>query len=85
MYHISTENLLKMNWIAVYLVQNHFKGEVVVWDSHLALQRKYKLICLKYHMQNDPKRVWSCEDKLHSGTVVLDHFAQMLLNYICPV
>ena len=84
-YDVTTESILKMNWIATYLVSSYFPGEVVVWDSHMALQKKYKMICLKYALRDDPKRIWVCEDALHSGSVVLDHYAQMLLNYLCPV
>ena len=84
-YGVSTEALLKMNWIATYLVQSHFRGQITVWDSHMALQKRYKFICLKYKMMDDPRRLWSCQDKLHSGSVITDQFAQMLLNHLCAV
>ena len=72
-----------MNRIAKEIVQEHYPQHVFIWDSHLALQAKYKELCLKYWVKSDAKRMWACHDTIHSGSIIYDHYAQMLLNFLC--
>ena len=82
-YSVTSEALEKMNGIAARLARDHFPRDVFIWDSHLQLQQRYKEICLRYRVPSDAKRMWSCHDTLHSGTIIYNHYAQMLLNFLC--
>ena len=56
-----------------------------VWDSHINFMNDWKSICLKPDIEftAEEKREWRRDDWVHPGPIVMDHMADMLLNYIC--
>ncbi len=63
------------------------REEVIVWDSHLALQLKFAEICSKYAQtlksMDGKTEHWRCWNSAHSGKIMFEHYAQMLVNYLC--
>lgn len=56
---------------------------VVVWDSTLPLSRAYTLECLAHPKTTPDTFWWKCNDKRHVGYILVDQYADMLLNYAC--
>ena len=65
----------------------HDDDIIIVWDSHLDLQLRYRDICKKYPeiAGKDPilGAEWDCNNACHSGMVMYFHYAQMLFNSLC--
>ncbi|XP_064098417.1 uncharacterized protein LOC135209633 [Macrobrachium nipponense] len=57
--------------------------KVVVWDSNLPLTDMYNDECLRHPRSQKGQRLWACEDKGHIGYIVINQYANMLLNSIC--
>nr|XP_045606320.1 uncharacterized protein LOC123763254 [Procambarus clarkii] len=55
---------------------------VLVWDSTLPLANQYVQQCIKHHRQT-PDNTWKCNDVYHVGYIVIEQYADMLMNYIC--
>ena len=76
----------KLNTILMEEVELH-KGEenLIVWDSHLNFINTWKALCLEPDLKFTPeeKREWRCDDWIHPGPIIMDHLADMLLNFIC--
>ena len=78
----------KLNRILMEEVELHEEEEnLIVWDSHLNFINRWKSLCLEhvYVLKFTPeqKREWRCDDMLHPGPIIMDHLADMLLNFIC--
>ena len=76
----------KLNTILMEEVELH-EGEenLIVWDSHLNFINSWKALCLEPDLKFTPeeKREWRCDDWIHPGPIIMDHLADMLLNFIC--
>ena len=74
-------NAILMEEVAVYKEEPN----LVIWDSHINFINSWKSICLKQDIKFTPeeKREWRCDDWLHPGPIIMDHLADMLLNFIC--
>ncbi len=61
--------------------------DVIVWDSHLALQLRFADICSQHsytlERMDGTTEIWRCLDPTHSGRIMFEHYAQMLVNYLC--
>ena len=80
---ISAEKLTLLNEAAYTLVANFWPGRVQIFDAFLPLQARYNDLCRKYDFPLRVTKNWECQDKMHTGFVINDHYAQMLLNYVC--
>ena len=76
-------NTILMKEVALHEAEEN----LIVWDSHLNLINSWKSLCLEhvYVLKFTPeeKREWRCDDWLHPGPIIMDHMADMLLNFIC--
>lgn len=80
---ITVEKIRTLNAAAVKLVEEHFPNRVQVFNAYLPLQARYMELCKKYDFPMRLSRKWICMDKMHAGTIINDHYAQMLLNHVC--
>ena len=82
---ITVGNIRRLNEIAVEVVLDLDPGggQIHVFDAFLALQEEYRQFCLAHDFPEEPIRTWACGDTMHSGYIVNDHYAQMLLNHVC--
>ena len=80
---ITAEKLRILNAAAVKLVGDDYLGRVQIFDAFFPLQERYNQLCRKYNFPNGLTKDWECLDKMHTGFIVNDHYAQMLLNYVC--
>ncbi len=74
--------LEKANSIAVEVARRFSSKDVVVFDSLLALQRRYKELCHRYRVRARAGVLWRCFDALHEGTLLYDQYAIWLLNFL---
>ena len=84
-FNFTQDHVAKLNSITLQVTSKFLASKaLVLWDSHLALQRRYKVICNKYFPMEkaDANWTWRCYDSIHEGDVVYDHYALMLLNYL---
>lgn len=66
------------------LARQAMKGTgVVVWDSTIPLSLNYVRKC-HTHPEDTPVTFWwKCEDKTHVGYILVEQFADMVLNTLC--
>ena len=81
------EKVDRLNAILMQEV-SRYKGEknLVVWDSHINVINDWKALCLESNpgdFTTEEKREFRCDDWVHPGPIVMDHLADMLLNFIC--
>ena len=75
-------NAILMEEAALYKEEEN----IVVWDSHINFINSWKSICLEvrdFQFTPEEKREWRCDDWIHPGPIIMDHLADMLLNFIC--
>ena len=81
---ITEAKIRALNAAAVELVADHFlPSQVKIFDAFLPLQARYNALCLKYNFSQGLTKAWECQDRMHTGFVINDHYAQMLLNEVC--
>ena len=84
LYH--EEDIRRLNTILRRIASDNKSDQYVLWDSHLALQKEYVSLCRSFYIPDDEygnaakSPQWTCGDENHSGYVVVDQFAQMLLK-----
>ncbi|XP_045623360.1 uncharacterized protein [Procambarus clarkii] len=56
---------------------------VIIWDSTLPLSRAYTLRCEAQPLHTPPWHHWNCLDKGHVGYILVDQYADMIINDYC--
>ncbi|XP_069158486.1 uncharacterized protein [Procambarus clarkii] len=56
---------------------------VIIWDSTLPLSRAYTLRCEAQHLHTPPWLHWNCRDIGHVGYILVDQYADMIINDYC--
>ncbi|XP_068237194.1 uncharacterized protein [Palaemon carinicauda] len=80
----------KDEWFAQQLIDeyNAFAARllrntgVIVWDSCLPLSDMYVQECRRHPRNMKKSRHWLCNNKGHTGYIMVDQYANMVLNYI---
>jgi hypothetical protein len=76
------DNIHKLRSIAIEILSARAPS-VIVWDSHLAMQKQYVELCRDQAIpRNDDECDWKCGDANHSGYVVVNHLAKLLLMWV---
>ncbi|XP_045623356.1 uncharacterized protein [Procambarus clarkii] len=56
---------------------------VIIWDSTLPLSRAYTLRCEAQPLHTPPWHHWNCLDPGHVGYILVDQYADMIINDYC--
>lgn len=56
--------------------------DITLWDSNIPFSDVYYAKC-RQDYRNSYDMAWNCANPLHSGYVVVEMYADMLLNAIC--
>nr|XP_053642205.1 uncharacterized protein LOC128695555 [Cherax quadricarinatus] len=56
---------------------------VIIWDSTLPLSRVYTVYCETYPRNTPPMNHWKCGDAGHVGYILVDQYADMIINDYC--
>ncbi|XP_045623359.1 uncharacterized protein [Procambarus clarkii] len=56
---------------------------VIIWDSTLPLSRAYTLRCEAQPLHTPPWHHWNCLDRGHVGYILVDQYADMIINDYC--
>ena len=76
-----SSDIHRIEFLARRILSVHHKDDVIIWDSHLELQRRYAGICREFGW-NTPDKKWACDDTTHSGYIVIAHMAKQLLKIV---
>ncbi|XP_069179627.1 uncharacterized protein [Procambarus clarkii] len=83
----STEPLLSFRNYVLYnkiAVQELSGTGVIIWDSTRPLSTDYAHHCIKNpEMQTPPYFYWKCQDLGHVGYILVDQYADMIINDFC--
>lgn len=56
--------------------------DIILWDSNIPFSDMYHAQC-KHSNRKTYDMLWNCDDPLHSGYVIVEKYADMLLNDVC--
>ncbi|XP_045623357.1 uncharacterized protein [Procambarus clarkii] len=57
---------------------------VIIWDSTVPLSRAYNVRCMTPPLLHTPPwHHWNCLDKAHVGYILVDQYADMIINDYC--
>ncbi|XP_069177056.1 uncharacterized protein [Procambarus clarkii] len=56
---------------------------VIIWDSTVPLSRAYILRCEAQLLHTPPWHHWNCLDPYHVGYILVDQYADMIINDYC--
>ncbi|XP_069192084.1 uncharacterized protein [Procambarus clarkii] len=56
---------------------------VIIWDSTVPLSRAYTLRCEAQLLHTPPWHYWNCQDPCHVGYILVDQYADMIINNYC--
>ena len=80
---ITVDKIQILNQAVTELVADLYQGKVHIFDAYLPLQARHNEICRKYRFPWEHTREWQCPDLMHTGFVINNHYAQMLINFLC--
>ncbi|KAG7159492.1 uncharacterized protein LOC121877330 [Homarus americanus] len=82
----SDKNWLTLKNLQLYnsIVRESLEGTgVILWDSTLPLSQAYTSECVLRPKSLFPSYSWKCFDENHVGYIVVEQYADMILNDVC--
>ena len=80
---------LVIDWNSVMRLVSRYSYIIIYFLNRflqLSFLCRWKSVCLNVTVPtNDLMIEWRCDDWAHPGPLITDHFADMLLNYVCSL